>query len=80
MNNAGIMATPPGNTEEGYEIQVSLYFPFSNLLTKPKFGTNFIGHAVSLHQILCREQLPGSKTNNSIPYDTYMCSSHSDIA
>lgn len=31
MNNAGIMATPPGSTTEGYEIQ---------------FGTNYIGHAL----------------------------------
>ncbi|MCJ1387300.1 hypothetical protein MMC18_000141 [Xylographa bjoerkii] len=31
MNNAGIMATPPGTTKEGYEIQ---------------FGTNHMGHAL----------------------------------
>ena len=31
MNNAGIMAVPPGTTEEGYEIQ---------------FGTNHMGHAL----------------------------------
>ena len=31
MNNAGIMATPPGETKEGYEIQ---------------FGTNHMGHAL----------------------------------
>ncbi|RYO89308.1 hypothetical protein DL764_008602 [Monosporascus ibericus] len=31
MNNAGIMATPPGLTKDGYEIQ---------------FGTNHVGHAL----------------------------------
>jgi NAD(P)-dependent dehydrogenase (short-subunit alcohol dehydrogenase family) len=31
MNNAGIMATPPGTTKEGYEIQ---------------FGVNHVGHAL----------------------------------
>jgi retinol dehydrogenase-12 len=31
INNAGIMATPPGTTKEGYEIQ---------------FGTNHVGHAL----------------------------------
>jgi NAD(P)-dependent dehydrogenase (short-subunit alcohol dehydrogenase family) len=31
MNNAGIMATPPGLTKDGYEIQ---------------FGTNYLGHAL----------------------------------
>lgn len=31
MNNAGIMAAPPGTTKEGYEIQ---------------FGTNHVGHAL----------------------------------
>ncbi|KAI9733475.1 MAG: hypothetical protein M1818_007223 [Claussenomyces sp. TS43310] len=37
MNNAGIMATPPGTTEEGYEIQ---------------FGTNHLGHALFTKLIL----------------------------
>lgn len=31
MNNAGVMAVPPGTTKEGYEIQV---------------GTNYVGHAL----------------------------------
>ena len=31
MNNAGVMALPPGTTKEGYEIQV---------------GTNYVGHAL----------------------------------
>lgn len=51
MNNAGIMATPPQESEEGYEIQVSHScnadlpkFADGSL----KFGTNHMGHAVSL--------------------------------
>lgn len=57
MNNAGIMATPAGTTKEGYEIQVSrLHLRRSNLLTKAKFGTNHIGHVVSLRQSLGPEQ------------------------
>ena len=51
MNNAGIMATPPQSTEQGYEIQVS----HSCTAREPnladnylKFGTNHMGHAVSL--------------------------------
>ena len=52
MNNAGIMATPPQNTEQGYEIQVSHSWstalgPNSADLSL-KFGTNHMGHAVSL--------------------------------
>jgi NAD(P)-dependent dehydrogenase (short-subunit alcohol dehydrogenase family) len=37
MNNAGIMATPPGTTKEGYEIQ---------------FGTNHVGHALLTRLLL----------------------------
>lgn len=37
MNNAGIMATPPGLTKEGYEIQ---------------FGTNHVGHALFTKRLL----------------------------
>ena len=37
INNAGIMATPPGQTEEGYEIQ---------------FGTNHMGHALLTRLLL----------------------------
>ena len=49
MNNAGIMATPPGTTQEGYEIQ---------------FGTNHIGHALLtkllLPTLLSTAEKPGS--------------------
>jgi NAD(P)-dependent dehydrogenase (short-subunit alcohol dehydrogenase family) len=37
MNNAGIMACPPGLTEDGYEIQ---------------FGTNHVGHALLIKLLL----------------------------
>lgn len=37
LNNAGIMATPPGTTKEGYEIQ---------------FGTNHMGHALLTRLLL----------------------------
>ncbi|KAL8721896.1 MAG: hypothetical protein Q9225_001532 [Loekoesia sp. 1 TL-2023] len=37
MNNAGVMATPPTETEEGYELQ---------------FGTNHIGHALLVKELL----------------------------
>jgi retinol dehydrogenase-12 len=37
MNNAGIMATPPGLTKEGYEVQ---------------FGTNHMGHALLTRLLL----------------------------
>ncbi|KAI9872796.1 MAG: hypothetical protein M1823_008080, partial [Watsoniomyces obsoletus] len=37
INNAGIMACPPGLTSEGYELQ---------------FGTNHLGHALLTHLLL----------------------------
>ncbi|KAL2669911.1 hypothetical protein Neosp_015077 [[Neocosmospora] mangrovei] len=37
INNAAIMATPPGTTQEGYEIQ---------------FGTNHVGHALLIQLLL----------------------------
>jgi NAD(P)-dependent dehydrogenase (short-subunit alcohol dehydrogenase family) len=37
INNAGIMAVPPGVTSDGYEIQ---------------FGTNYLGHALFTHLLL----------------------------
>ncbi|KIY48231.1 oxidoreductase [Fistulina hepatica ATCC 64428] len=37
MNNAGIMAMPPGTTAEGYELQL---------------GTNHVGHALLIHLLL----------------------------
>jgi NAD(P)-dependent dehydrogenase (short-subunit alcohol dehydrogenase family) len=37
INNAGIMAVPPGLTSDGYEIQ---------------FGTNYLGHALFTHLLL----------------------------
>lgn len=49
MNNAGIMATGPGTTQEGYEIQ---------------FGTNHVGHALLtkllLPILLSTAEKPGS--------------------
>lgn len=49
MNNAGIMGTPPGTTQEGYEIQ---------------FGTNHMGHALLTRLLLpilrSTAQKPGS--------------------
>lgn len=49
MNNAGIMAVPPGETKEGYEIQ---------------FGTNHMGHALLtkllLPTLLTTANEPGS--------------------
>ncbi len=49
LNNAGVMALPPGTTKEGYEIQ---------------FGTNHIGHALLtkllLPTMLSTAQQPGS--------------------
>ena len=49
LNNAGIMATPPGKTEEGYEIQ---------------FGTNHMGHALLTRLLMptlqATTKLPGA--------------------
>ena len=49
MNNAGVMALPPGTTQEGYEVQ---------------FGTNHVGHALLtrllLPTLLATAKQPGS--------------------
>lgn len=49
LNNAGVMALPPGTTKEGYEVQ---------------FGTNHVGHALLtkllLPTMLSTAQQPGS--------------------
>ena len=49
LNNAGVMALPPGLTEQGYEIQ---------------FGTNHVGHALFTHLLMPRlletAQKPGA--------------------
>lgn len=70
INNAGIMATPPGTTKDGYEVQ---------------FGTNHMGHALLTKLLLPKLQqtatkIPGSdvrvvilasdgyKLSSSMPY------------
>ena len=52
INNAGIMATPPGQTEEGYEIQ---------------FGTNHMGHALLTRLLLpVLKQTAAAETNADV--------------
>lgn len=52
INNAGIMGTPPGQTEEGYEIQ---------------FGTNHMGHTLLTRLLLpVLQQTVSTETNSDV--------------
>lgn len=53
INNAGIMGTPPGQTEEGYEIQ---------------FGTNHMGHALLTRLLLpvLKQTAAAAETNADV--------------
>jgi len=51
MNNAGIMATPPGTTKEGYEIQ---------------FGTNHVGHALLTKLLLPKLEATAEKPGSDV--------------
>ena len=60
MNNAGVLALPPGVTQEGYEIQ---------------FGTNHMGHAL-LTKLLLPKLLSTAKDGSDVRIITLTSSGH----
>ena len=61
MNNAGIMATPPGTTKDGYEIQ---------------FGTNHMGHALLTKLLLPTLQKTAAEPDSDVRIINLSSSGH----
>jgi retinol dehydrogenase 12 len=61
MNNAGIMATPPGTTKEGYEIQ---------------FGINHVGHALLTKLLLPKLEATAQQPDADVRIITVSSAGH----
>jgi len=61
MNNAGIMATPPGTTKEGYEIQ---------------FGVNHVGHALLTKLLLPKLEATAQQADADVRIITLSSGGH----
>jgi retinol dehydrogenase-12 len=61
MNNAGIMATPPGTTKEGYEIQ---------------FGVNHVGHALLTKLLLPKLEATAQQPDSDVRIITLSSAGH----
>jgi len=61
FNNAGIMATPPGQTREGYELQ---------------FGTNHVGHALLTKLLLPKLKETAFKPGSDVRIINLSSSAH----